>query len=586
MTSTHSASNSVYRRLYRYSLKYWSGFAIGFGAMIFTAATETAFPALMKPLLDDGFSQSEAFPIWWPPAIIILIFVIRGLSTFVSAYSLHWVSNHVLRDIRSEVFEKILSFPSSRFDQTSSGELISKIINETQVMLYAATNIVSTLVRDSLILMGLLLWMLWLNWQLTLVILTLAPLLTLLSVKFSKRLRAISFRHLQRIGALTRLVEESISCQRIIKLFSGKSLAMSRFSEESARFRGEAMRLAVAASLQSPVSQFIAALGVAAVVTLALMQSRLGLASAGEFVSFITAMLMMFGPLKHLAGINAQLQQGLAAAQGVFALLDLESEKDSGTRILRVHEGNIAFHNVSLKYETRTTPALHDISFVVPARSTLAIVGPSGGGKSSLAHLLPRLYEPSSGSISIDGKSITDFTLHSLRSQISLVSQDVVLLNDSIGNNIRYGKPDASNEDVQRSVREASLIRFVDSLPDGLSTEVGQDGVQLSGGQRQRISIARAFLRQSPIIVLDEVTSSLDAESEYEVQQAIERLRRGRTTIIIAHRFKSVETADFILVLEGGRVVQRGTHLELIEQSGLYRELHERAHRKGIEAHD
>lgn len=586
MTSRQSTSSFVYRRLYRYSIKYWSGFAVGFIAMIFTAATETAFPALMKPLLDDGFSQSEAFPIWWAPAIIILIFIVRGLSTFVSAYSLHWVSNHVLRDIRSEVFEKILTFSCSRFDQTSSGELISKVVNETQVMLYAATNVVSTLVRDSLILLGLLLWMLWLNWQLTLVIFTLAPLLTFLSVKFSKRLRAISFRHLHRVGALTRLVEESISGQRVIKLFAGRFLAMSRFAEESARFRREAMRLAVAASLQSPVSQFIAALGVAAVVTMALMQSRLGLASAGEFVSFITAMLMMFGPLKHLAGINSQLQQGVAAAQGVFALLDLESEKDSGTRVLRVHEGNIAFHNVSLKYETRTTPALHDISFTVPARSTLAIVGPSGGGKSSLAHLLPRLYEPDSGSISIDGHSITDVTLHSLRSQISLVSQDVVLLNDSIGNNIRYGQPDASDEDVQRAVRQAALMQFVDSLPDGLSTEVGQDGVQLSGGQRQRISIARAFLRQSPIIILDEITSSLDAESEYEVQQAIERLRRGRTTIIIAHRFKLVESADLIFVLEEGCIVQRGNHHELIGQPGLYRDLHGRAHSIKAESDD
>ncbi|CAM8623646.1 MdlB ABC-type multidrug transport system, ATPase and permease components [Burkholderiales bacterium] len=579
MSSGSSQSiGKVYRRLLRYSLKYWVGFAVGFGAMLITAATETAFPALMKPLLDNGFGQpSEGFNIWWAPVIVVVIFVVRGISSFTSTYSIQWISNNVLRDLRSEIFGKIVSFPCSRFDQTSSGELISKLVSEAQIMLLAATNVITILVRDSLVLLGLLGWMIWLNWKLTLVILLLAPLLALMSLYFSRRMRGISHRYLHFIGQLTKIVEEAISAQKVIKIFNGRNAEQAKFDVANNAYRGQAMRLAVASSLQSPISQFIAAIGVAVVITLALFQSRAGEATVGDFVSFITAMLMMFSPLKHLASINGQLQQGLAASQNVFSMLDQPSEVETGDKLIERAAGDIRFESVTLTYPSRSEPALSGVSIHIPAGSTCAVVGPSGGGKTTLAHAIPRLYEINQGRITIDEIDTRSIRLDSLRQQISLVTQDITLFNDSILNNVRYGRPTATDAEVLNAISSAALLDFVESLPLGENTVIGDNGVQLSGGQRQRLAIARSFLKDAPIVIFDEATSALDNESELLIQEAIHRLRLGRTTIIVAHRLSTVEAADSIVVMKQGRVVQSGTHNLLISSPGLYQDLYRRS---------
>jgi len=567
-------SAALFKRLLSYSFRYWPGFLAAVLAMVVTASTETALPALMKYLIDKGFQGVPTFPLWWVPVLILLIFAVRGVATFIATYSMEWVANNVLRDIRRSMFDKLITLPSATFDSKSAGQLISKMISEAQQVLLAATNVVMVLVRDSLMLLGLMLWLFWINWQLTLIVLAIMPILALLTRKFSKRLRGVSRNYLKAVGEMTATVEEAISGNRVIKVYGGEPYERKRFDGANGRFRAQAMRYAVAASLQTPISQFISAIGVAVVVTIALFQTRGGSATVGDFVSYLTAMLLMFNPLKHLAEINAKLQQGLAAAEGVFALIDENSENDSGTQTLTRAKGDIHFENVTIQYPTRGSPALHSVTLHVPAGKTYALVGPSGSGKSTFVNLLPRLYEIDSGSITIDGINTKQIRLADLRRQIALVSQDVVLFNDTIGRNIAYGREDVSNEQIQAAVRAADLGAFIHSLPQGLETVVGDRGVRVSGGQRQRIAIARAIIKNAPILILDEATSALDTKSEASVQAAIEQLRQGRTTLVVAHRLSTVVSADQIVVLDHGKIVQQGGHEDLISKEGLYKNLY------------
>jgi ATP-binding cassette, subfamily B, bacterial MsbA len=567
-------SAALFRRLLSYSFKYWLGFLVAVLCMSITAATETAFPALMKQLMDKGFQGVSGFPVWWVPVIVLAIFIVRGAATFVATYSMEWVANNVLRDIRQAMFEKLITLPSASFDAKSAGQLISRMIAEAQQVLFAATSVITVLVRDSLILIGLLGWLFWINWKLTLVVLCLMPFLAVMTRKFSKRMRGVGRTFLGAVGEMTTSVEEAISGNRVIKIYGGEAYEKARFSRVNAKFRGQAMRYAIASALQTPISQFIGAVGVSVVVTIALMQTRAGTATIGDFVSFITAMLLMFSPLKHLAEINANLQKGLAAAEGVFALIDEHSEKDSGSVLLERAQGDIRFERVTIQYPTRDEPALRSLSLVIPSGKTYALVGPSGSGKSTFVNLLPRLYEVDSGAIKIDGIDIKDMPLATLRAQIALVSQDVVLFNDTIARNIAYGRNDISADTIREAAGAADLLIFVESLPLGMQTVVGDRGVRVSGGQRQRIAIARAIIKDAPILILDEATSALDTKSEANVQEAIERLRKGRTTLVVAHRLSTVVNADQIVVLDGGRIVQQGTHEELIKQAGLYQSLY------------
>ena len=567
-------SAALFRRLLAYSIKYWPSFLVAVFGMSITAATETAFPALMKQLIDKGFQGVTAFPVWWVPIVILGLFIVRGAATFVAAYSMEWLANNVLRDIRQAMFDKLVTLPSSSFDKRSSGHLISKLISEAQQVLVAATNVITVLVRDSLILIGLLTWLFWINWKLTLIVLFLMPILAILIRKFSKRLRSVGKHYLSAIGDMTTSVEEAISGSRVVKIYGGEEYEKKRFGATNSNFRRQSMRFAIAAGLQTPTSQFIAAVGVSVAVSIALLQTRGGTATPGDFVSFITAMLLMFSPLKHLTEINSNLQRGLAAAEGVFDLLDEKSETDSGTKSLERATGHIRFSNVTFQYSNRANLALNSVNLEIPAGKTYALVGPSGSGKSTFVNLLPRLYEVDAGTITLDEIDTRDLTLKNLRSQIALVSQDVVLFNDTIAKNIAYGRTDANDAEVREAARAADLTSFIDSLPQGMQTVVGDRGVRVSGGQRQRISIARAIIKDAPVLILDEATSALDTQSESNVQNAVESLRKGRTTVVIAHRLSTVVNADRIIVLCDGQVAQSGTHRELIAISGLYQQLY------------
>jgi subfamily B ATP-binding cassette protein MsbA len=442
------------------------------------------------------------------------------------------------------------------------------------MVLTAATNVATGLIRDSLVLLGLLIWLFWLNWQLTLVVLILLPPLAFLTQKFSKRMRGVGKSYLTTVGEMTSVVEEVITGHRVVKTFGSQDYERNRFEKVNSDHRGQGMRLAIASALQSPVTQLIASLGVAAVLTIALMQARLGTATVGDFVSFITAMIMMLNPLRHLAEINSQLQRGLAAAEGLFALLDEKSEQDRGKVKLDRAFGDVRFSNVSFRYATRENSAITKFTLEIPRGKTYAIVGPSGGGKSSLLALLPRLYEPRSGKITIDSLDISELSLESLRRQVAMVSQDVVLFNDSIRNNISYGCKACTEEQIHEAISASDLSSFLLTLPDGIHTQIGDKGVRLSGGQRQRIAIARAVLKNAPILLLDEATSSLDTQSEIAVQQAIDKLRSNRTTLVVAHRLTTIVDADLIVVLDHGRISQMGKHPDLMKEGGLYRSLY------------
>jgi subfamily B ATP-binding cassette protein MsbA len=561
-------------RLLSYSWIYWPGFVIAFVAMLIVAITEAAFPAMMKPLLDRGFQGATSFQVWWVPTAVLLIFLVRGSANFLVGYTMQWVANNVLRDLRRAMFEKLLCLPSTFFDKSTSGQLISKMIVEIHMVLLAVTNVVTVMVRDSLILMGLLAWLFWLNWKLTLIVLILLPFLALLSYRFSTRMREISKKFMTATGDMTTSIEEAIAGNRVIKVFGGEGYETKRFELVNSLYRRQAMRLAVAQSLQSPLTQLLASLAVAAILTIALVQSRSGAATVGDFVSFITAMLMMFGPLRHLTDVNSQMQRGLVAAESIFSLIDEKTELDSGQKVLDRVIGKINFQKVSFSYTGRDTPAIDRLTLDIEAGTTVAFVGPSGSGKTTLISLLLRLYERTGGQILIDDIPIEEISLRSLRAQFAVVSQDVILFNDTIESNIAYGRDDVAEAKLWEAIRAADLEKLILELPKGLQTIVGDRGVRLSGGQRQRIAIARAVIKDAPILILDEATSALDGASESRVKYALDKLRTERTTLVIAHRLSTVLNADNIVVMERGRAVQVGRHADLLLSNGLYRELY------------
>ena len=568
------SSIKLFRRLLAYSFRYWPAFLTSVLAMAAAAAAETAFPALMKTLMDDGFSRSEDFNIWWVPVVILGIFLARGTASFVANYAMYWLSQNVLRDVREVMFTKLLELPSKSFDESSAGALISKLVTDAQQVLMAATNVITTLVRDSLILIGLMFWLLWINWKLTLVVLLLLPPIALLTKTFSDRMRQVSRNYLSTISDMTSTVEEAISGNRVVKVFGGEHYELKKFAAINAAHRAQGMRVAVSSALQSPVTQFIASIGVAAVITIALAQTRSGAATIGDFVSFVTAMIMMLNPLRHLADINSQLQRGLAAAEGVFEFLDQKPEMDQGTIQSPPIVGVIRFENVSFTYKGRDLPALDRINLEIPAGRVTALVGPSGSGKSTLINLIPRLYDVADGRVTIDGKDVREYKLAALRASIAVVSQDITLFNDSILTNVAYGIQNPDLTRVIEAVELADLRRFIDSLPEGINTTVGGRGVRLSGGQRQRIAIARAILKNAPILILDEATSALDTISEIAIQDALNTLKKNKTTIVVAHRLSTVITADQIVVMNHGTIEQNGTHDNLISSSGTYRDLY------------
>jgi subfamily B ATP-binding cassette protein MsbA len=574
--STISATD-IYRRLLSYVKPYWFVFIIAIIAMLVFAATETALAAMMKPLLDGSFVERDATIIKLIPIALIALFIVRGIANFITVYGLGWIARNVIRNLRAEMFDQLLILPTSFYDKSTPGQLLAKLLYDVEQVANAATDAIITVIRDSLTILGLLLWMIYLNGYLSLIILTTVPIIGLLVYKISSRFRRISKTIQQSMGDVSHISGEVIEGNREVKTFGSQAYEIKRFEKVNQQNRRQRMKMLATDAISQPIIQLITVLGLSVVIYLATLPNMLDQITPGSFISFVTAMFMILTPLKRLTKINAKLQRGIAAAQSIFELLDEQPEQDLGNKIVSRVQGDIQYKNVSFSYSScndTTTKTLDSISFHAKPGQTIAFVGHSGSGKTTLVSLLARFYPLSQGKIEIDGMDINELTLRSLRQQISLVNQQVILFNDTIANNIAYGQKDVTNDQIIAAAKAAYAWSFIERLPDGLATEVGQNGVLLSGGQRQRIAIARALLRDAPILILDEATASLDSEAERHIQLALEALMKQRTTLVIAHRLSTIEKADLIIVMHEGKIVESGTHTELLTKGQHYAELH------------
>jgi subfamily B ATP-binding cassette protein MsbA len=563
------------RRLLRMVLSHRRLLVFGLIATSVSAATEPLIARLAGVLTDQALFQKEFKAVIWMPIAFVGLFIVRGLAIFGGSYLLNRVSQAVLVDLRMSMFDRMLHWPTTTFENTPSGIVISKFVNEATNALNLAAEVMSTAVRDSLIVLGLLAMLFYYNWQLTLLTMIVAPPIGFALRAFSRRLRRLNLDNQVMLGEMTRAIQEAHEGQRVVKVYEGADYENSRFRQINEKLRGFAMRMQVAWSAATPIAQVLGAVGVAIVMTVALWQAQSAKASPGEFVTFLAAALLLLPALRHLSSLNGPLARMAAASESVFRMIDTAPEDDAGTRDMGRARGNVEFRRVSFRYAGADADALTEFDLTVHAGEMIAFVGPSGAGKSTAVHLIPRFIRPTSGEIRLDGVALEDLTLASLRRQVALVSQDVVLFDDTIAANIAYGaQRNASIERIREAADAAYLLPFIESLPQGFETRIGENAVKLSGGQRQRLSIARALLKDAPILLLDEATSSLDSESERYIQASLQRLMKGRTTFVVAHRLSTIERADRIVVLEHGRVAEIGSHGELIGRGGLYARLH------------
>ena len=568
-------SAQLYFRLLGYVKIYWRIFAVSIIAMAIAAATDPLLPALLKPLLDGTFVHKDDLVMRWAPVLLLVIFLVRGIASFIGTYAIGWVGTKLVMDLRKEMFSKLLSLPTSFYDDHATGNLISKLTFDVTQVTEAATSVVTVSVRDSVVIVGLLGWLFYLNWKLTLLSLVILPIIVFIIRTLNFRLRNAGRDTQRAMGNVTQVIEESITAHKVVKLFGGQTYENHRFGEQANWVRRYFMKYLSAGAANVPLVQMVAAMALSLIIYIVIVQSKNDETTVGGFLSFITAMLMLTAPLKRITGVSQTMQRGLAAAESIFELLDTPGETDTGKVSMGRTQGRIAFEHVSLSYHNDDRLALRDVCLVIPAGQSVALVGASGSGKSTMANLVPRFYQPTAGRIMLDGQDISDLTLASLRSNIALVSQEVVLFNDTVSANIAYGQMrEVPEHEIVAAAQAAHAMEFIREMPQGLNTLVGERGVKLSGGQRQRIAIARAILKNAPILILDEATSALDSESERHVQAALETLMKGRTSLVIAHRLSTIEKADRIVVLQKGEIIETGTHSELLEKEGVYAQLH------------
>jgi subfamily B ATP-binding cassette protein MsbA len=569
-----SEAVQVYLRLLGYVKPHAKILVVVVAAMIFYAAADAAFPLLMREIVGSLEEQGRDGSLLLPLAILA-VFGLRAVFGFASSYGLGWVGWRAIKRLRAEMFDHYLGLPTRIYDESSTGILLSKLTYNTEQVAESITNVIVTLFRDSFTIVGLFGVMLFISVRLTALILLVTPVIALVIRMLSYIFRRYSGRIQNSIGAVTQVTEEVIAGHRIVKVFDGREYEANHFQAVNHTNARLHMRLVVARSIGDAITQLLSAVGIASVVFVAFQQTMLADLKVEDFVGFLTAMALLMAPLKRVTNINVALQRGIAAGESIFALLDQPLERDEGSVTIDRAKGYVEFRNVSFNYAEEKGQVLRNVDLTIPAGKTAAIVGRSGSGKSTLVSLLPRFYDIEAGEIRLDSRDIQSYVLADLRRQISLVSQDVVLFNDTIANNIAYGGlSDTPREAIVVAAEQAYVMNFAEQLPDGLDTVVGERGVLLSGGQRQRIAIARALLKDAPVLVLDEATSALDSESERIIQQALDQLMQNRTTLVIAHRLSTVERADEIIVLENGAIVETGTHQALLASGGQYATLY------------
>lgn len=566
----------IYPRLLRYTWahKRWLGVAaIGMAGY---AAADTALIYILKPLLDGSIVDRDPWMIRWIPAFMLVLFLLRGVFGFCSSYGMSWVANRVIYNVRTDIFSQFLRLPASFFDANSTGKTTAKLTYYTGQISGAATSAITIMIQDSLRIVGFTFLMFWINWSLALITLLVGPIIAVIISHVSKRFRRYSVSIQQSMSDITHISEEVLTGQRVVKVFGGEDHERHGFDRINERNRRMSMRKATTTAASVPVIQLIAAFAVAFVVSVAVRDTGGGVMSPGDLAAFFGSMMAMMGPIKRLTSVNATIQAGMAAAGAIFELMDEPTEIDRGTHTIDRAEGHIKVEGLCFRYAGTDVDVLRDINFEVTPGQTVAFVGRSGSGKSTLLSLLPRFYDYQNGHIVLDGRDLPEYRLADLRRQISLVDQNVVLFNDTVAGNIAYGVlGGADRADVEDAARRAYASEFIESLPRGYDTLVGQNGIMLSGGQRQRIAIARALLKNAPILILDEATSALDTESERAIQKGLDNLMKDRTTLVIAHRLSTIQDADRIVVLHDGELVEQGTHAELMSREGHYRSLHD-----------
>jgi len=573
------SSKVTYLRLLSYTFQWKGAFAIAVVSMILVALSQPAFAYLLQPMIDGGFIKKDPEILSWLPYAIFGVFLVRATSGFVADYGMTWIGRSVIKDLRGQMFARLIVLPNQYYDNTSTGETISRFTYDVEQLATASTTAVTILIKDTLMLVGLVGWMFYLSPLLTIVFFVLGPFIALIISIVSKRFRAISKRIQKTMGSLTHVLEETVQGQRVVKIYGGQAYELDRFNKSNNHNRQQNMKLMVSTAASTLILQVIVAIVLAGIVYVAIQEGLKDNLTAGTFTAYITAATMLFAPLKRLTNINAIIQKGVAAADSVFEFLDKEPELDKGTYIAKDIKGDLVFENLNFSYKSadetdEEKPVLHNINLHIKPGETVAFVGQSGSGKSTLVNLIPRLYSDYEGKILLDGVDLADYQVDSLRQQIAYVGQEIVLFNDSIEHNITYGYEGGEPEKVEQAANAAHAMEFIERQDKGMQSFTGEKGVKLSGGQRQRLVIARALFKDAPVLIMDEATSALDTESERAIQSALEALTKDRTTLVIAHRLSTIENADKIVVMEKGSIVEMGTHQELLDKAGAYSALH------------